>query len=49
MVQSEATRYSIFPSSNSASFMDNHPAFLLSLLIGIQFAGQFSEVLSGVI
>jgi hypothetical protein len=29
--------------------MDNHPAFLLSLLVGKQFAGQFPEVLSGVI
>src|ERR1039458_913034 len=29
--------------------MDDHPAFLLSLLVGIQFAGQFPEVLSGVI
>jgi hypothetical protein len=29
--------------------MDNHPAFLLSLLIGKQFAGQFPEVLAGVI
>ena len=26
-----------------------HPAFLLSLLVGKQFAGQFPEVLSGVI
>jgi len=29
--------------------MDDHPAFLLSLLVGIQFAGQFPEVLAGVI
>src|SRR5664280_2688240 len=29
--------------------MDNHPALLLSLLVGKQFAGQFPEVLSGVI
>src|SRR5260370_35584050 len=29
--------------------MDRHPAFLLSLLVGIQFAGQFPEMLSGVI
>src|SRR5258707_5733206 len=29
--------------------MDEHPAFLLGLLVGIQFAGQFPEVLSGVI
>src|ERR1017187_3997212 len=29
--------------------MDNHPAFLLSLLVGEQFAGQVPEVLTGVI
>ena len=29
--------------------MDNHPACLLSLLVGKQFAGQFPEVLSSVI
>src|ERR1017187_6429274 len=28
--------------------MDNHPACLLSLLVGKQFAGQFPEVLTGV-
>src|ERR1035437_2433436 len=54
MERSEPTRSSIFPSSNSASLwttiqMDNHPAFFLSLLVGKQFAGQFPEVLSGVI
>src|SRR5260370_17169472 len=29
--------------------MDEHPSFLLGLWVGIQLAGQFPEVLSGVI
>src|ERR1022692_3795367 len=67
MERSEATRSSIFPSSNSASLWtaiqracsacwlgnslraSSHPACLLSLLVGKQFAGQFPEVLTCVI
>src|ERR1039457_4298030 len=43
--------YQIFnlPLIQQRVLMDNHPALLLSLLVGKQFAGQFPEVLSGVI
>src|ERR1019366_4236225 len=43
--------YQIFnlPLIQERVLRDNHPAFLLSLLVGKQFAGQFPEVLSGVI
>src|ERR1035438_7876996 len=52
MERSEVTRSSIFPSSSRSSLwvtLGNHPAFMLSLLVGEQLAGQFPEVLSGVI
>src|ERR1035437_4526963 len=49
MERRDATRSSIFPSSNSASLWTTIQRSCSSCWLGVQFAGQFPEVLSGVI